>query len=177
MLKRLKQRLGQAGDTIIEVLVVLTVLGLAISISYATANRSLLNARQAQENTKATALAQSQIETLRTLASAPASDSNHHLYQFGPGQSYCVSNDGSGTLTTDLVNKCVFEDGLYQLTINNMGNDTMEVRVVWDNVLGQGKDSVTISYRLHKLSYMPMKTTYKLANSQNSKLAELKEVS
>ena len=41
---------NQRGDTIIEVLIVLAVLGLAIGITYATANRSILNARQAQES-------------------------------------------------------------------------------------------------------------------------------
>lgn len=156
MLRQLKRRLGQGGDTIIEVLVVLTVLGLAISISYATANRSLLNARQAQENTRATVLAQSQIETLRTLATAPSTDNDHYIFQFGPGQQFCISNDNSGKLTTDLNNKCTFDNGLYQITVTNAGSDTLEVKVVWDNVLGQGKDSVTLSYRLHQLTINPL---------------------
>jgi prepilin-type N-terminal cleavage/methylation domain-containing protein len=63
--------LNNRGDTIVEVMVVLAILGLALGISYATANRSLLNARQAEENAQATHYVQSQIEILYNLASSP----------------------------------------------------------------------------------------------------------
>ncbi len=63
-LRRLGRTDTQRGDTIIEVMIVLAVLGLAIGIAYSTANRSLLNARQAQENSQATAAAQAQVEQL-----------------------------------------------------------------------------------------------------------------
>src|SRR4051812_23657601 len=68
------RKLNAAGDTIVEVMVVLAVLGLAISIAYATANRSLLNARQAQKTPRASVLAQSQLEQVyaHTSEKAPA---------------------------------------------------------------------------------------------------------
>src|SRR5271170_6288790 len=80
----------QAGDTIVEVLVVLAVLGLAISISYATANRSILDARQAQENSQATEYVQAQIENLRAYASYGPSSSD---YIFKPA-SFCINSGG-----------------------------------------------------------------------------------
>lgn len=175
MLRQLKRRLGQGGDTIIEVLVVLTVLGLAISISYATANRSLLNARQAQENTTATALAQSQIEKLRTMATAPITSST--LSPFAQTGPYCVGDDGN--LSTDIDNKCVFDDGLYRVTATtDNSTSTIVVIVKWDNVLGQGQDSVTLSYRLHhQISFNSAKNSCKdITNPQNSKPDCLREV-
>src|SRR5690606_3729104 len=60
------RKLGFRGDTIVEVMVVLAILGLALSISYATANRSLIQTRQAQENAEATEIARGQVEALRT---------------------------------------------------------------------------------------------------------------
>ena len=63
----IKHNFDSLGDTIVEVMIVLAVLGLALSISYATANHSLLNARQAQENAQATEYGQAQIEDLRAL--------------------------------------------------------------------------------------------------------------
>ena len=56
----------QAGDTIVEVLIVLTILSLAFSISYATATRGLAASRQAQEHSEALQFLTSQIELLRT---------------------------------------------------------------------------------------------------------------
>lgn len=65
------KRLNQGGDTIVEVMMVLAVLGLAIGISYATANRSLLASKAAQESAQANSLLLGQLEALRALASVP----------------------------------------------------------------------------------------------------------
>lgn len=88
-------KLRQRGDTIVEVLIVLAVLGLAMSISYATATRSLLQAREAQENGVATVLLQSQIERLRTLK---VSDTTI----FTASQpSFCINDSNVKVLSTD----------------------------------------------------------------------------
>src|SRR5579884_937422 len=60
-------RLNSRGDTIVEVMIVLAILGLAISIAYSTANRSLMEARQAQENSYAAEQVLKQIEAIRDL--------------------------------------------------------------------------------------------------------------
>jgi type II secretory pathway pseudopilin PulG len=65
MWRKLKQR-AQAGDTIVEVLIVLTVLSLAFSIAYATANKGLAQAQNAQEHSQALGRLDSQVELLRT---------------------------------------------------------------------------------------------------------------
>ncbi len=63
-MNRLK-RLNFRGDTIIEVLIVLAVLGFAFAISAATATRGLNRARNAEEHAQALGILNSQIELLR----------------------------------------------------------------------------------------------------------------
>lgn len=156
----------QAGDTIVEVIVVLAVLGLAVGISYATANRSLLATRQAAENSQATFLAQGQLETLKAY-SAITSDPAHDIYQ---ATSFCI--DATGTvvanpaITADLPTALTSDHTKYaaECTVNtpyhiaigyvpldSSGNaiDTFTARVTWDDVLGAGQDTVTLVYRLH----------------------------
>src|SRR5579884_4195391 len=85
------KHLSSSGDTIVEVLIVLTVLGLALGISFATANTSLLNTRQAQENSEATEIAQSQIESLRELVS----NGNIVPATWSPSTIFCAYTDNS----------------------------------------------------------------------------------
>ena len=59
------KKLTQTGDTIIEVLIVLAILGLAFSVSTATARKGLSQARTAQEHSQAMGIGQAQIEKLR----------------------------------------------------------------------------------------------------------------
>jgi type II secretory pathway pseudopilin PulG len=59
-------RLNKKGDTIVEVMIVLAVLGFAIGIAYATANRSSTAILAANQSAAASALLQSQIEKLRS---------------------------------------------------------------------------------------------------------------
>jgi len=153
LIKRLR-RPGQAGDTIVEVMVVLAILGLAISISYATANRSLLNTRQAQENSQATELIQSQVEALRTLA---VTGDTPNIFQAGP---YClvpiVPQPASGPYYTLLAGGCAAPPIPYHVAITYVNNppsqsDTFTVTATWPDVLGEGSDTVTTIYRLHQL--------------------------
>ena len=142
-LKSLKT-MNELGDTIIEVMIVLSILGLALSISYATANRSLLNTRQAQENSTATELAQSEIESLIPLAGKPSTDPN---YIYGPPTTFCIV---SGSVSTSAA-ACSNIDIYYNIAITrtDMVNDTFKVVITWNDVTGQGTDGVTLEYRLY----------------------------
>jgi type II secretory pathway pseudopilin PulG len=73
----------QRGDTIIEVLLALTVVGLSLGIAYGITNRSLAIGRNAQERTEAVKLAESQIETLKDLYSGDRT-------QYEDPSSYCL---------------------------------------------------------------------------------------
>lgn len=177
MLVSLKQR----GDTIVEVMIVLAILGSAIGISYATANRSLLNARQAQENAEAARIAQTQVEALYTPSHITNTADPNYLYK---NHTFCMNSSGdvvdtfpasvngvtqrniayNGTAPGDFPAACT--NGLYhysirynlkddginyypQTTTDQHANDNFTVVVVWDDALGQGKDTVTLNYRIH----------------------------
>jgi len=54
----------QNGDTLIEVMIALAIIGSVIAISYATASRALRTGRAAQERTEAVKFVESQVESL-----------------------------------------------------------------------------------------------------------------
>lgn len=136
------------GDTIVEVMIVLTVLGLAISITYADANSSLLDIRQAEEHAQAIEVAQSQLEILRTLI-APGSP---NIFIAGP---YCLVFSGSG-YTPQTGGVCSTVQSPYTIAIQDQSvsnptlpSDTFIIVVTWPDVKGQGTDAVTLNYKLH----------------------------
>lgn len=145
MFMRNQYRRYQSGDTIVEVMLVLAVLGLAISLSYATANKSLKATRAAQENAQATALLQSQVELLRYLAPNGTANAATNIFQAGP---YCIDTTAYTIVTVPA--SCLF-DNLYQVDITYSGaaTDTFTLHAGWPDVSGQGTDAVTLSYRTH----------------------------
>lgn len=157
MLKGLQHKRREAGDTIVEVMIVLAVLSLSLSISYATANRSLLYTRQAQENAQATELTQSQIENLRVLApTSTPSNTNATTNIFLPTAPYCVNNVNA---SPPISHSC--SSGLYTYQVydcasistgpcNGVGNsNTLVIQTTWADVLDQGTDSVTLTYKAY----------------------------
>lgn len=165
MLKQLKSSLrrrkfvGQGGDTIVEVMIVLAVLGLALGVSYATANRSLLNTRQAQENSQAAELVQAQIEALRSLSCStgdPSCKPDTTLFTATP---YCIDTGTNPYKAVSPSSAACTKNGLYNLSVayaNNATNpDTFTVTAQWPDVLGQGTDTVTTVYRIHSTVTTP----------------------
>jgi Tfp pilus assembly protein PilE len=147
-------RVKPIGDTIVEVMIVLAVLGLAISIAYATANRSLLNARQAQESAEASSLAQDQVEQLRAYSVGDKLDIfNAFPFCIQSGASPQIVNidtapDGCGGANSGLNGF----DARYavKITQSTDNTDTFTVSVKWADILGDGNDSATLIYRVHK---------------------------
>lgn len=160
----IRKKLTAAGDTIVEVIIVLAVLGLALGISYATANRSLIGVRQAQENSQATALLQAQVEKLRALACTTgigncSNASGANIYQPG-GIKFCVTGTSGNYLVIQSSNAayaadCQNQDSLYDIAIVYVPNSNVPqggsftLTATWPDIAGQGTDTVTLSYRLY----------------------------
>jgi prepilin-type N-terminal cleavage/methylation domain-containing protein len=131
----------QAGDTIVEVIVVLAVLGLAISISYATANRSLLATRQAEEASQATTLLQ---------AAVPSGQPNN-IYGAG---SFCVSYVPTLQVVASSNSAC-HQRNLYNVAVSYAATDasgqidTFTAVATWPDAQGEGSDTTTLVYRIH----------------------------
>jgi|SRR5579884_3053515 len=141
------RKLTNTGDTIVEVLVVTAVLGLTLSISFATASRSLLNTRRAQESSQASDLVQSQIEVLRTMTGNHPMDPNY-IFKSGP---YCVSGTSSQPYKLSTGSDCNGINTFYNLadTYDNSSH-TLTVAATWADVIDGTNDSVTMYYRLYK---------------------------
>jgi type II secretory pathway pseudopilin PulG len=171
--------LGNKGDTIVEVLIVLAILSFAITISYSSATRSLEDARQSEENSYATELAQSQIEAIRSAVNSSDNTSTGSISNLnvngvtdgsGVVQPFCMYQ-GSAWPTSST--KCQITDGAGGVTYSL--NDTLtlspaqqsdpyssifplfpfqklntfQVYVKWPDALGQGYDTTTLFYRVY----------------------------
>ena len=152
-----RRALNQRGDTIVEVMMVLAILGLALSISYATANRSLLNSRQAQENAQAAELAQSQVEGIRLLSATPNPVPANQNVFVGSGSNFCVFTSGSSYAVQSPASggNCNIDAIPYSISDVWQGSgapnyDQFVVTVSWPDLQGQGNDTVKLTYRTHK---------------------------
>ncbi len=87
----------QKGDTIVEVLIALAIIGAVIAGAYATATRSIRLTQQSQERTRATKLAEQQLEAIRSIASS--GDANSQII-YGSSDGFCVANPDAGSSDT-----------------------------------------------------------------------------
>jgi|ERR1035438_1449189 type II secretory pathway pseudopilin PulG len=177
MLKLLK---NQQGDTIVEVMIVLALIGSALGISYATANQSLLDTRQAQEASQAAQLIQSQVEELRTMTDNPATlngNPNPNYIFNSTATPFCITQPPSGSfnvsLDSDPTEPCNIPFSNYSGTTSNLyysisinyipttvqtsavppapiTGGTFTIQARWPDVEGEGTDTSTLIYNLYQ---------------------------
>lgn len=144
MLRRLKS----SGDTIVEVLLAIAVLGAVLSGAYVSASHSQKNIRQAQERGEALQFVQAQQELIKDMA---ANDLKSGAL-FSESLPFCVNN--SYNIETILANCRFGTDGRYGVNVLRTGNPAsghlFTVTAVWDNVIGSGEDNITSSYRIQE---------------------------
>jgi type II secretory pathway pseudopilin PulG len=139
-------RLRETGDTLIEVLIALTVVASMIGAAYATSSRNLRGNRQAQERGEALKLAESQLEKLKGMVAAGQTS------PFTTTGSFCMSQSGAVQQATTA--NCTTSAGgpSYYVTIERQTNDNFAIVVVWDRVGGNGSDVINMNYRVHPAS-------------------------
>lgn len=125
-------RLNSRGETIVEVLISIVVVGATLTGSYYTANRSSQQTRAAVERTEALKATESKVEALRNLAKMPE-------FSLEEDQTYCVSPEESTISST-----CLVEPRYNVLTVRK--GSTFEITAKWDSVLGK-EETLTIYYR------------------------------
>lgn len=143
-------RSKQRGDTIVEVMLALTVIGMALGIAYGIANRSLATGRLAQERIEALKLAEGQLE---------------HLKSFDVGQVQSVRdiNTSGGSVCIrggviysggDYAGNCVGVQTFYTIelrfTPEDLATSTPELFesfVTWDPPQGSIDAEVSLRYR------------------------------
>ena len=153
---------NQRGDTIIEVLLAMAVLGMVLGTSFGIVNRSLATGRDAQERSEATKFAESQLEKLKTASSDP--ENKFFDEAFLPADSiYCVKDDleadkfDNGTIQEDVdlttySGSCkAGPDGRYRLSIIRSGN-VFTVRARWNSIRGDQLNEAKMTYRTYSYS-------------------------
>jgi len=159
--------LNQIGDTIVEVLLSVVVIGMAIGLAYGVATRSLKANRQAQERTEALKLAESQVERLKKLAST---DTGGAGGVFDKSTAYCLVDGGGGLppqkrpintppaavasdpLTSVAYGSGACVSGLYFLSITpspTPGSNQFDIRARWYGLGSLKKEEVVIGYRIY----------------------------
>lgn len=153
-------RRRQSGDTIIEVMICITIAGSILAGAFVATNRSLRTTRQTQERMEATQLVQQQVEMLkgalveRSTAIPPT-----------PQIPFCFSPDGTKTgLYTDAAallpslnldplnnyNAACQRNGLFNLSIvydTTPASQQYVFRARWFGLGGSNKEEVIIRYR------------------------------
>jgi type II secretory pathway pseudopilin PulG len=146
---------NQRGDTIVEVLIAMTVASSVLAISYATMNRNLVATRANQERGQASKLAQGQIESLRYAIAAGTSLP-------APGSPFCLngatvrSSGFSGgvpqadlnaePLDTGYPNNCINNFYRYVIVEDAATPGIFHFYVRWDRV-GGGRDQIIMVYK------------------------------
>lgn len=157
-----KTKLNQAGDTIVEVLLAVVVVGLAVGLGYGVASRGLKANRQAQERVEALKQVESQTERLKKLATTDTGEGADTIFRSG---AFCLVGDGvivaEDTPPTDLaddpLNNTVYNSaciqGLYHLSITptETGPNVKEfsIKARWFGLGGQDKEESVINYRVY----------------------------
>lgn len=127
----------QNGDTIVEVIISIAIVGLMLTTAYAITSRNNRSLVDAQERGQALKLVETQIEMLRSAGS------------FDPGTAKCFSG-GSPTNTaadcklTSNGSKAATGDVAFTLSIT--GSNPYVIVAQWDSIIS-GVSNVTVYYR------------------------------
>lgn len=143
----------QAGDTIVEVLLALAVLGAVLGGAYVITSRNSIINQASQERAQAIKIAESQLEQLRNLF-----ETNYEAF-ISPPSSFCVSGgsllsgtsctiDSSGAVTTSEPSYTI---GVMQ-TPKNVGTTVgrnFVITVTWSNRTGSN-DQLSYVYEIYR---------------------------
>ncbi len=157
------------GDTIVEVMVVLAILGSGIAISYSSVSRSLAMSQDAKERMEVTQLLQTQLEYVREAVLNPSSSlgvsmanttsqsgsmfcfyvsqppNTIEIYQFSPID-IINANKTNPTYPTDC-SQGFF--GYYITYTTNSNSHIYEAKSSWPSILGNGQNKANIIYEVY----------------------------
>lgn len=142
------QRLGQRGDTIIEVLIAVTVISMVLGGAYVATNRNIQTSRNTEEQSSALKLAESQVEQIKGLINrdpAQVFDTSHATFCIFEGAVYASTNNNC---LVDLRGKPSAAQPQYRLNVTESSN-LFTVNVQWDQ-LGGNQGNLRMLYRAHE---------------------------
>ena len=148
-------RNSESGDTIIEVLIALVIIGLVLTASYATSTDSVNIIRRSQERTMATKLAEGQLEMIKAKINTNSPeldqvfDANGFCLDVNDG-SYTAQNAGTALLPVADANFNEYEDECRQDEFFYVHvfreSDRFNVSVRWERFGGGSVDELKVVY-------------------------------
>jgi len=139
---RINIAINQAGDTIVEVLASIAIIGVALAGGYALSSHSLRTGIDANRRSAALSLAQGQVEFLKN----SVAEGNTGLYT-GDGGPFCI-NDADGNRMTG--SNCVSLSGTpYDIAITyDNGSKVFTVMPSWERLGGDVRGETVLYYKL-----------------------------
>jgi type II secretory pathway pseudopilin PulG len=141
-------RLYSRGDTIVEVLIAITVVSAILAGAFVSSNRSLTVTRQSQERGEAIKLAEGQLEYLkaqgRTAGSLIYTQTDFCLDSGGVATSCDITPAGSGA--TYEMNITKDPPG----AVAGTSPHTFTITILWDKAGGGGEDRLSLVYQLYE---------------------------
>jgi Tfp pilus assembly protein PilV len=150
-LSRLR-KLGERGDSLVEVLISIGIITTVLAGAYVMTNTSLETSRDAQERLNATKLVQSQIELVKSVAT---SNPNALFGATAPTTNYCITTalavvaDTNAACKVDINGNATTGQPAFQLTISRSGN-TFTVQDTWTSFNGKSQEKVFMAYRVYQ---------------------------
>lgn len=159
----LLRKLSNGGDTIVEVLIAITITSFVLTAGYTAVRSNLIAERQAQERSQAVQIIQSQIESLRSMFNSGSSGQSL-ITQYNNGQAYCI--DGPTTqpvnpATCNFNQQDIYIGGpssgspYYSVSITNKPQvggvvvNEVSVNATWYRAGSGSLDNMTAVYRLN----------------------------
>ncbi|HSX16632.1 MAG TPA: hypothetical protein VLH86_00865 [Patescibacteria group bacterium] len=144
---------SQAGDTIVEVLISITVISLILGGAYVTTNKSLIATRSAQERGNSLKLAESQLEQIKgVVATNP-----NAIFGGAVPSPFCVYAN-AGTLnvvaatnancTVNTAGAATTTEPKFKLSVTRSGND-FTIKNTWNDLSGNVTDNLQLKYRIY----------------------------
>lgn len=156
-----KALMSSAGDTIIEVMVALAVLGAVLGGAYVVVSRNVITNQSSQERLMAVKVAESQFERLQIAAAA---DDTGAVFM---ATGFCLT--ANNAIAFPPAADCTFDSGgnpappagttpLFRVTINRAtlltspasGGTRFRVTVTWQNIRGTGDDTLDYFYEVYR---------------------------
>jgi Tfp pilus assembly protein PilV len=146
-------KINNRGDTILEVVIAITLLALLLTGALALTQKNLQAEQSSQEHNEALQLAQSQIEELRNYATNNVLPSGNPFclvasgasvgYADTPSQKCDVNAAGAASPTS------IQPNFVLTVTPPAAGSSLYSISVDWQDVNGLNKDNVTLYYQIY----------------------------
>lgn len=147
------KRLSQTGDTLVEVLVCISIVSLILAGAYATTNRSATAVRNSQEHSEALKLIESQLEQIRSNAVSKTPTVFTSPAPFCMVDAAVVTPATAGQCIQDSAGQPTTIDPAYKLSISrssSLGGSLFVISAQWNSVsISSTTAQESLSYRMY----------------------------